>query len=430
MSDGERSRAPGELPVPEGLGNRFAMSGASSGGMLTVEYGVFREQLPLGGRPVAELRRIVGPRFDIDRRAIVIVDGNPVDDETVVQAGQEVRFMHFSGQKGQLFFQELLSEAADALHTGSGHRRLGLRKSAPRITIEGGLVETTTPEGRTATMPLEDLLAQLDRSGPGGQDFSNIMMPDGVKWVSSRAGYTVLVHQTPPGVHNLKWIAPDSKARHGKGTTYRQVRIALPYVIVFAVFETHADGKPLISDANECFFRTLPLCSPDDDLNYPALLNCSKFGLATRPLSWICTQHLVRTELPADAGINDRVRNGLGDLMRCLFSAGFNYSSEDHELSSWFTESTHVDPRVSTIERWEEATRKDPMFVSEIPWLEVDRSVRSVADRILTLCAGPGDRPRTSSDVSRVLRTHGEVRTNAKKNVRTEDSKKERGSGA
>ena len=411
MNEKERPSAPGELALPEGLGNPFAMG--NDGGTVNIEHNVYNEHLPLAGRTVGEIRRIAGPRYDIDPRAPAMVDAQFVGDETVVHAGQRVQFLHHAGEKGQdeaLPLQELLHGTTGSLiQQALGVCRPVRRIAAPKITIEGGAATTTSPEGLTATMRLETLLTHLGREGPSNRDSRGLMLPDGVKWMISREGYTIFVHQTPPAVHNLKWIAADSPAKHGPGTTYRQVRIAMPYLIVFACFEPRRDGGLKLGDRNECFFRNEPLRSPDDRLYYPALLNCSKFGSPLKPLSWICTQHLVRTKLPASAGDNERVRQGLKDLMHCMLGAGFNYSSEVHEISSWFSESTGVDPRVSTIEHWEEATGKDPMFVTEVPWLQVGHSVHEVAERSLRIHAGGGSRTRTSRDVARLLYNRGKV---------------------
>jgi hypothetical protein len=423
MSERERPRTRDEVPAPEGLGNPFAIDGGAAG-TVTIDYGVYREQLPLAGRTVAEIRRIVGPRYDIDPRSITTVNGDASGEDTVVRAGQELRFMHISGEKGQgeLPLGELLGGAPDDAvlqHLLASRRRRG--RDVPQVVIENRDVAVTSPEGRTKTMRLEALLAHLERGGPSAQDARDLVLPDGIKWVTSRGAHTILVHQTPPAVHHLKWIAADSPARHGQKTTYRQVRLALPYLIVFALFEPRPDGQLRLGGANECFFRNEPLRSPDDKLCYPALLNCSKFEEPEKPLSWICTQHLVRTRLPASAGINERVRQGMVDLMHCMLQTGFNYSSDEHELSSWFTESTGVDPRVSTVEAWENATGHDPMFVTEVPWLEVGKSVREVAERSLTRHAGRAGSPRTSYDVARVVYNHGTLRKDKKKTENNDD---------
>ena len=51
----------------------------------------------------------------------------------------------------------------------------------------------------------------------------------------------------------------DSPKRFGTGTTYRMVRIGLPYVVVLAVYEAN-----MLSAANESFFRTQPLADEKD----------------------------------------------------------------------------------------------------------------------------------------------------------------------
>ena len=305
MNERERSSAPSELTPAEGLGNPFAMG--NDGGTVTVDYGVYHEQLPLVGRTVGEIRRIAGPRYDIDPHAPAMVNAQFVGDATVVHTGQTVKFLRHSGEKGQDEappFQELLLQgtAGSLIRQALGVSRPVRRTAAPKITIEGDVVTTTSPEGHSATMRLETLLAHFGREGPSNRDSRALMLPDGVKWMMSCAGYTIFVHQTPPAVHNLKWIAADSPAKHGPGTTYRQVKIALPYLIVFAFFEPRRNGGLTLGDRNECFFRTEPLRSPDDRLCYPALLNCSKFGSPVKPFSWICSQHLARTRLPARAG--------------------------------------------------------------------------------------------------------------------------------
>ena len=58
------------------------------------------------------------------------------------------------------------------------------------------------------------------------------------------------------------WIAPDSPVPFGRGTKYRPVRLALPYLIMFVVFAADAGGQLQLTAANECFFRVEPLQDP------------------------------------------------------------------------------------------------------------------------------------------------------------------------
>lgn len=267
------------------------------------------------------------------------------------------------------------------------------------ITIEGTTARVGTPEGQTITMPLEKLLALV--AGQRIQTCGAVMF-SGFRLAYSAGPVTILVCEQPPGVRGLKWIAAESPARYGAGTVYRTVRVALPYVVVFAVFD-----NATLSGSNEAFFRVRPLEDENDELCYPALLNCSRFQPPEgRPLSWICTQKLDRSALARERDAKKRLRAGLKALLHCLFETGFNYSSENHEFSSWFTESTRVDRRISTIERWEEATQADPLFILDLPFLRTEMTVAQVAERIFQNHHARRSAVATSQDLARLIINH------------------------
>jgi len=253
-------------------------------------------------------------------------------------------------------------------------------RSGVTVTIEGKKVSATLPEGQVATMELSAFIEKLmpEPMGTGG-----MVLPDGVKASIPRDRARILVHETPPAVHNLRWIADDSTRKFGEGTKYRTVKVSLPYVIVLAVYTPGADGKPMLSHVNEAYFRTAPLTDLSDELYYPALLNCSRFEPPEgHPLSWICTQHLDLKGLLREPDAGKRMWLAFKALLSCLFATGFNYSSEHHEASSWYTESTRVVEDISPIERWEEKSSRDPLFVLDQPWLPTGLSVNQVLERI------------------------------------------------
>jgi len=273
------------------------------------------------------------------------------------------------------------------------------------LTIEGSAIRAVSPEGQTAELSLKrfgELLA------PPQMSTSGVVLPDGVKFIESRGPVTVWVHETPPRIHSLRWIAGDSATPFGKGTKYRTVRIALPYLVVLAVFEPHEHGVQQLSARNECFFRVAPLTNADsDELLYPALLNCSKFTPSTgKPLSWICTAQMNRALFANEPDTAKRLRLSFQELMRCLLETGFNFSSEHHEGSSWFTESARVDPRVTTVEAWEKATAEAPMFVLDVPWLRTDLSLRAVIERICRNSRARQQVLSTARDAARLVFNH------------------------
>ena len=276
------------------------------------------------------------------------------------------------------------------------------------VSIEGEVVRATSPEGQTATIPLRKLLTLLEPRGPEAE---GRVYPDGLKMEIPRGPLTIWVHETPPRVHNFKWIAKDSPAPFGPMAIYRQVRIALPYVIVMAVFARTRGGRLQLTKSNECFFRRSPLTSSGDKLLYPALLNVSKFDPPQeRPLAWICTQYLRTKNFCNVRDSNRRMRAALKELLHCVFESGFNLSSENNEGASWFGESRGVDPRVQDVEHWESATNEDPRFVMDVPWVEVGMTVAEVAERIVTnLTAGSGD-VGTAEDIARFVFNNGSRR--------------------
>jgi hypothetical protein len=263
------------------------------------------------------------------------------------------------------------------------------------ITVEGNLVHVVSPEGKKAQVPIQDLLQQ---AAPPRMHSCGVVLPQGTRLIFSQGNYTALVHETPPRVYGFKWIAPGSSAPYGTNSSYRTVQIALPYLVVLAVFR---DG--LISDVNECFFRVSPLDTQDDELFFPALLNCSRYRPPDgKPLSWICTQKLDRSRVTIEKDPARRMRAGFRALLHCLLETGFNYSSEHHEGSSWFTESTHLDPRIATVEKWQEASSHDPLFTLQVPWLKTGLSVKHVVERIFDNCQAHANRLTSAGDLARI----------------------------
>jgi hypothetical protein len=277
--------------------------------------------------------------------------------------------------------------------------------SPPTVTIEGNEVRAALPEGVAASMKVKSL---LERIQPAVPDSRGTILPDGVKCVLPVGNGCIVVHQTPPRVYNFLWIAADSKAEYGPGTSYRRVRLGLPYLIVLAVFELARGGLPRLSSRNECFFVNEPLDVKglDTELCYPALLNCSRFPDGPgHPLSWICTQHLPPSEWARAENLDQSLRLGLQALLRHLLETGFNRSSEHHELNSWFAESVtaRIDPRIASVEAWESATAEDPLFVLEVPWMRTGFSLGKAAERIGEGRGRSGARVTCAEDVARLV---------------------------
>ena len=267
------------------------------------------------------------------------------------------------------------------------------------IYFDSDRLYAVTPEGKSGSMGLEEF---FDKVRAPGVDLARVIPPKGV--LQRTEGNSVIwIYEREPQPYNFKWIAPDSAAPFGRGTKYREVSISLPYLVVFAAFTIVPPGRLSLSNANEAFFRNAPIRSPDDELFFPGLLNCSLFDSAPeRPLAWICTQHLDRS-FDREQDLNRRMNGGFKALLHCLLEAGFNYSSEKHEGMSGFTASQKVDERVSTVENWEAASKKSPLFVLDLPWLPTGCSVATVTERIFKRMNAARPGLKTAADVARIV---------------------------
>ena len=380
-----------------------------------VSSGLYHERLPLANTAVAEIRRRFGDRFDIDPNAVAVIDGEPVDDEagTRVRSGQLVAFVRPSGEKGTVA-AGLVPKRRRKRAPPASPASPASPKCKESVVIEGRTVEARSPEGVAAKIDLRAFLGML---APARMSTAGLVLPDGIRMIYSGGSRTVLVWEIPPQVHHLKWIASNSTRSFGgvgRSATYAFRRLALPYLVVFAVF-TERGGRLVLTGHNEVFFRTAPIESEDDRLAFPALLNISKFPdsiAAQRPLAWICTQYLKLPTLAAEPDLNKRVRVSLRALRHMLLETGFNYSSEHHELVSYWTLSAETIPEIAEIDRWEKLSREDPMFVLSIPWLEATwrdepMTVRGLADRIFAVADDGPAAPASTSDLARIVFNNG-----------------------
>lgn len=365
----EKKKQKTEIETGGGGDSIFDAVPATDNKMVSVSSGPYAEDLPVSGSTVGEVRQRFKDRFDIGDQAQAVLNGKQVGDETVLKTGENLAFIQHAGEKG-----------------------------GAKVVIEDGTASAGDKE-----MPLSELLPRL---GPAIST-SPVILPSGIKAILSQGSLTVWVWEKPPHIARLSWIRGDSPAPYGDGTTYRHVRIALPYLIILAVFARDRNGMPNIAKLDECFFRNEPLKSMNDELCYPALLNCSKHRDNVKdqaPLAWICTQYLKPTNKMSSNDPGDRYQAGFEAVRYCLLETSFNLSSEHHEGNSWYGASKKIDDRISPIENWEAATKKDPMFVLDVPWLKTGHSLAKVIERIFRIHGASGARIESADDVARIIR--------------------------
>jgi hypothetical protein len=247
---------------------------------------------------------------------------------------------------------------------------------ADQLTIHKGEVVLRTEEGRELKRP-ETMLVEMLR-GEFVPPLHACALPDGVKFCDWRPPFLVVVHQAPPHVRQLRWIAADSPAEYGEGVVYRNVRLSLPYAVTIAVYEQHGAGLHL-TGSNELYFRNEPLRSRQDRLGYAALLNLSRVETPLREKAWICTQYL---ELPPEADWCGQLQA----LLEHVWNGGFNLSSENNEGASWFGLSKDVHPDLHPVERWEQASAACDAFALGVPWKPVPHCLAEIIDCVFEEC--------------------------------------------
>lgn len=96
----ERLRTRRETSRPA-LRNEDIFTESTAPETVLVSSGLHVEQFPVAGMSVAQIRRRLADRLDIDPESQAVVDGHFVSDETVVTAGQVLSFMRHAGEKGK-----------------------------------------------------------------------------------------------------------------------------------------------------------------------------------------------------------------------------------------------------------------------------------------------------------------------------------------
>jgi hypothetical protein len=304
------------------------------------------------------------------------------------------------------------------------------------ISIRGSHVAVLTPEGLESGMTVKEFVGALRQKDP----LEDVIWPDGVRFVlrSGLPTMAVVIYEIAPAVHNVKWISPTSSIYYGKGTIYGHYRLSFPFILLIITFAWHPaaagdqqNGGLRLTQRNEVYFRREPLrslggtspggTSPDNALLFPALLNASKyksssgrFDVPTKNLVWLCNQHMPIScydQLPT----NQRIRRSTVGLASYLLTSGFNYSSSRNpsalasgEEESWYEYQIRqgIDERISTVERWQEETRKNPGFILDVPFIPSGFSAGQIAARILNEFNMRTPEITSSEDLARIVLNH------------------------
>jgi hypothetical protein len=293
------------------------------------------QDMTLAGRTVGEARAIAQAIFGIHAGAVARLDGQVVGEETALGAGQTLEFVKHAGRKGA--------------------RAPGPAPSDDlQIELCGRTARWRGRSGAGAELPVGELIGRIDALGPPRSRWR--LLPRQVRLqVERHGGRTVgLVLEMPPGPRQVRWLPDDSDDPLGDHGRFETPCLSFPWVVVVLVLE---DGE--LCGLQQAFYRTSELRSLDDPLHFTNLLNVAAgYGLE----SWLCLANLrkrLRT-LPLD----ERLRR----ITDHFWGAAFTRSAEVHEGNSHWGTRRGIDPRLESVDRWEQATRADPYFTLHVAW--------------------------------------------------------------
>jgi hypothetical protein len=237
-----------------------------------------------------------------------------------------------------------------------------------RIEIAGDKV-TCKQDGQVAmSLGLAEFLGNLNAAWDNRPAAEPIA--ETVRFFWQRGEAVVLVMEQKPACHTVRWLADDSQVKFGRGATYREARLAFPFVVLVLAF--HGGN---LTGQQQCFYRRSPLGSIDDELLLPNLLNVA---CAYDQTCWLCLANL--SPVMAQMSWAERVRT----VWSHLFQAGFNASSEHHEGNSYWQTMRSVDPRVAGVAAWEAESARNPFFPLDVGWRPSGKTVRAVMDETMS----------------------------------------------
>ncbi len=233
-------------------------------------------------------------------------------------------------------------------------------QESEHIQIEGEVARLLRPggDGRMTVereVRLADLTAALADGHPADR---TPVLPEGTRLFARWRHTAVLVIEEPPRVRRVRWSAKTLKSEG----TYTEHHLAFPFIVYLVGFY-QADF-----DAMRIYYRNAPLTGEWDALHLPNLWNVQA---AESPLARCRACLRGRPE-----GLSRPVGEQATGLIEFFWASGFNQDIEDN----CFDRARKRDPRIATLEVWEEATGADPLFPLGVPWEPVGLSLGQALD--------------------------------------------------
>lgn len=230
------------------------------------------------------------------------------------------------------------------------------------IEIEGGLIRLyrSHPQGGRVLdrqVPLKEFLQELSALPSSGLGEQAPILPIGTRWAVFRGPSAVLAVEQPPQIRLVSF-----KEKAGKARSYQ---LAFPYGIHLLLFYRGFFEEMRI------YYRKAPLSSEEDALYLSNLWNVSA---NESPLAK-CRACLSGRPLFEDLSLAGQAQ----EAIEFFWGADFGLDVEEN----CFHRAQTRDPRIASVEAWEQATKEDPLFPLQIDWEEAGLSLRKAVEHLL-----------------------------------------------
>lgn len=213
-------------------------------------------------------------------------------------------------------------------------------------------------------VPLAAFLQALRSSADGFRRLP--LLPIGTRFLLDRDSDLLVAVEQPPQVRHFTWRAG------GAGGPTREYALAFPYVLYLLLFHREAFEEMRI------YYRPAPLASDTDPLHLSNLWNVS----ATESPLARCRACLQGRPPFDDLTLAGQVHSAI----EFFWGTGFNTAIDD----SCFQRAAKRDSRIATLEAWEMATRRDPLFPLEVGWEPLGMGLREAAEGLMKWRGIPG----------------------------------------
>jgi hypothetical protein len=231
------------------------------------------------------------------------------------------------------------------------------------IEIEGGFVRLfrRVPREGAVLERAVSLNAFLQALIPATDGFRNLpLLPVGTRFILGRGPDLLITVEHPPQMRHFTWRSG------GVQGAAREYTLAFPYILYLLLFHQGSFEEMRI------YYRPAPLSTDADPLFFPNLWNVS----ATDTPMAKCRVCLQGRPPFDDLSLTAQVQS----VIEFFWGTSFNMAIEE----SCFLRAAQRDNRIVTLEAWEAASRRDPLFPLEVDWEPAGMGLRETANGLMT----------------------------------------------